>query len=1593
MFTTYKLNKNGPPDKSGAVLQKQLITNMMSNLLTKLNKRLLALATVIMVSMAFSNVATAQCTIEFTGAPCVGTDLDFEVTGLPAGSVNFLWDFGPGGGPSNTQSPTISYTSDGTKNITVTVKNASGVLLCSASKSIYVNKSPVVDFELIVQDSQCFSNNKFCFKNKSTAGEPGAKITEVQWLTGDGGFKFLSSALGDDPLEDWCHSVVDDNGGTFNLTLRVTDDNGCITEKTFSDAFTVYGSLGLDFFTDAPIMCDSTLAKFTNNSKIPVSDVKTWAWDFGDTSALEVDKNWAGTENWYYLDGKFNSQLTVTSIFECSDTFEFKSAAINVKADLDFTNLSAYGPDSTCINAPVFEFKQTPISSDDYQVSLLWTFGDPPTGPQNVNDEDWTVYHNFSTIKPFIVSLNVKVGSVCDKTMIDTVLVFGPQATIETMGAAPPQIIADNEKYQCIITDTVHFVNNSIFFNNDIDVFDWTNEVDPTSALMDLIDPSSANLNDIHVERLWTFGDQYAPQCTTDTENGINVGKNCNFSKDEFPAHWYTPWETIYQDSFFTPNVPLQYAVFDKNTRTCNMQSVDNTQPDLHKSLFYEQIPQCMTVTLELEDVVHPFNCKTSSVVSLPLLAPDARKLKWSGILCTGNDNPNNGVHFKLEDTKPGCGQSNVWVNFDTLQNPKVWVGPNAGLLTPPLSGPMPWMKPPAPSWPTEFVKKYGINDIFDKNTGWVSVGLIIGNGTQMPLDPACLDTFIYDSLFQIIPESAEYNILNDTFAPMDPFDMHFCKGDTVTTAMVYPFQDSISTLTWNWNDGHLTQEFRIRYKENPARPGELMDYILVREIHPDSIDPILIDSIVTRRIITWDTVADVSLVEDILEAAFNSLGFFMREIDPADIALYFNDGTGPGCIDTTGLGQFIKFGIRADSSVVVHFRDTMLGAFDTVHIKEMYVDDGLGGFDTIKAHTQPVARHVYNEANQYIQTLTLRTATVGCEDKKGKVVLVGFHGEISAQNIPVCINTKVNFDQFIRYFSFDPIFDGLYDPTAYWDNPQNAQDGLETMKWDFDSLDDDPGNPPTIFGENGPGQTHAYNQAGEYVVRVALKDSNDCVDTVRTVVYVTDIDAYFGFNDLTPAGGCVNIIQFFDSSTLIDPCPAAGLGACDQIDSFWWDFGDPLSQNNTSRLRNPGHNYERFGTYEIRLIIQSKLGCRDTITKQVTFDGPDPKFDHTTLQICQGEVVTLFNESNNPDTSAKWVWNWGDQSFNSSTYADYPNDTQRHAYTIPGVYCITLSETQTFFLPSGAPYQCKVTYPYGDPICVTVIGRKASDFIVSDDTVCPNDVITFTDQSDTVYTQWDWDFGDGTQGSGKITTHSYSNPGLYNVVLCPQYQDTTPFTPECPTCDSLTILVESIKADFDVDTINKPFFKFTNKSSNAVQYRWTFLNSDQRPDSEVFPLPKIEYFDETPCGKAGANIGALPCTNRGLNFINFQGEFFVCLEATNINGCADTICKLVRQDFFSLIRPYNVFTPDNGDDMNDVFEIEILGEEMYDLAIYNRWGVKVFESTNSENDWNGKVMNTGNECPEGTYFWTLNYRLGGREDATLSGTVTLIRK
>ncbi|HEX4887243.1 MAG TPA: gliding motility-associated C-terminal domain-containing protein, partial [Luteibaculaceae bacterium] len=82
-------------------------------------------------------------------------------------------------------------------------------------------------------------------------------------------------------------------------------------------------------------------------------------------------------------------------------------------------------------------------------------------------------------------------------------------------------------------------------------------------------------------------------------------------------------------------------------------------------------------------------------------------------------------------------------------------------------------------------------------------------------------------------------------------------------------------------------------------------------------------------------------------------------------------------------------------------------------------------------------------------------------------------------------------------------------------------------------------------------------------------------------------------------------------------------------------------------------------------------------------------------------------------------------------------------------------------------------------------------------------------------------------------------------------------------------------------------------------------------------------------------------------------------------------------------------FSP-NGDGVNDFFVIPAISEfPQASLKVYNRWGQLIFESNSYQNNWDGTFQKSGEDVPQGTYFYLLDLGLG---DKAQKGTIYINR-
>ena len=130
-------------------------------------------------------------------------------------------------------------------------------------------------------------------------------------------------------------------------------------------------------------------------------------------------------------------------------------------------------------------------------------------------------------------------------------------------------------------------------------------------------------------------------------------------------------------------------------------------------------------------------------------------------------------------------------------------------------------------------------------------------------------------------------------------------------------------------------------------------------------------------------------------------------------------------------------------------------------------------------------------------------------------------------------------------------------------------------------------------------------------------------------------------------------------------------------------------------------------------------------------------------------------------------------------------------------------------------------------------------------------------------------------------------------------------------------------------------------------------------------------------------------------NISSVAGCYAVVAVDTNANSSLFSNIVCVDIDICDLYELPNVFTP-NGDGHNDYFiPFPYDFVEEIELNIYNRWGRVVFTTNDPDIMWDGKEMNSNNDCSEGVYYYICDvyeFTLSGLNKRTLTGTVHLYR-
>jgi len=192
----------------------------------------------------------------------------------------------------------------------------------------------------------------------------------------------------------------------------------------------------------------------------------------------------------------------------------------------------------------------------------------------------------------------------------------------------------------------------------------------------------------------------------------------------------------------------------------------------------------------------------------------------------------------------------------------------------------------------------------------------------------------------------------------------------------------------------------------------------------------------------------------------------------------------------------------------------------------------------------------------------------------------------------------------------------------------------------------------------------------------------------------------------------------------------------------------------------------------------------------------------------------------------------------------------------------------------------------------------------------------------------------------------------------------------------------------------------YVTTDCDVVTYSWTFTSDSAAHDAYwyyIYYKPSMQ--GSFVCVDSFAHNDVCwpyPCEYQLNEMETVVGCFAMKVADSNHNlsALSDTVCMDIY-DCLDYTLP-NVFTP-NGDGVNDVYQPipPYRGVVEVDMKIYNRWGRRVFSTTDPDIMWDGSDENSHQPCSEGVFYYSCEVTvrtLTGEYSYPLHGSITLIR-
>lgn len=314
---------------------------------------------------SFSQVPIASFSALPTTA-CIGATTVFTNTSNGGTApLSYLWNFGDSTF-SNLTSPTHTFTSAGTFNVTLLTTSANG-FTSSASQQIIIQAVPNPTFVAPISSNCAPASININNTTPSVAG------SSYLWNFGNGS----TSILENPPAQTY------NINGSYTVSLTITTSAGCSGSTSIPDFITI-SNVAPSFSADFEGGCSPLTVQFTDQSvsPSPTNLITNWQWNFGNGQVFNGQNPPAQL---YTTLGFYNVSLSVTTQSGCSGTTILDSF-ITV-GQINSMNFTVDSP-INCIKTDV-EFTPTVVVSPanpSSPITYFWDFNDGSSSTDTIQN-------------------------------------------------------------------------------------------------------------------------------------------------------------------------------------------------------------------------------------------------------------------------------------------------------------------------------------------------------------------------------------------------------------------------------------------------------------------------------------------------------------------------------------------------------------------------------------------------------------------------------------------------------------------------------------------------------------------------------------------------------------------------------------------------------------------------------------------------------------------------------------------------------------------------------------------------------------------------------------------------------------------------------------------------------------------------------------------------------------------------------------------------------------------------------------------------------------------------------------------------------